>query len=97
MIEKDSAMSMRQKHSIAANELTRRLYNIDGEDFFNKYGHKCPIGVNGRNSDNSLYFEKVGWKVSEPLINGMQKTFSWINQQLSLIHISAPTRRTPIS
>lgn len=58
------------------------IYNIDGEDFFNKYGHKCPIGVNGRNSDNSLYFEKVGWKVSEPLINGMQKTFSWINQQI---------------
>jgi hypothetical protein len=23
------------------------LYNIDGEEFETKYGHKCPIGVNG--------------------------------------------------
>ena len=58
------------------------IYNIDGEVFFNKYGHKCPIGVNGRNSDNSLYFEKIGWKVSEPLIEGMQKTYKWISQQI---------------
>ena len=59
------------------------VYNIDGENFENKYGHKCPIGVNGRNSDNSLYLEKVGWKVSEPLIEGMEKTYKWINQQVN--------------
>tara|TARA_B100001287_G_scaffold68993_1_gene56759 strand:+ start:791 stop:1819 length:1029 start_codon:yes stop_codon:yes gene_type:complete len=70
------------KMAIQVSNKKLDIYNIDGEDFLNKYGHKCPIGVNGRNSDNSLYFEKVGWKVSEPLINGMQKTFSWINQQI---------------
>lgn len=58
------------------------IYNIQGEDFEKKYGHKCPIGVNGRNSDNSLYYEKIGWKVSEPLIEGMRKTFDWINKQI---------------
>jgi nucleoside-diphosphate-sugar epimerase len=58
------------------------VYNIQGEDFEKKYGHKCPIGVNGRNSDNSLYYEEIGWKVSEPLIEGMRKTFDWINEQV---------------
>ena len=60
------------------------LYNIDGEDFVKKYGHKCPVGVNGRNSDNSLYKEKIGWAVSEPLRKGMEKTYEWINKQVEL-------------
>ena len=57
------------------------LYNIDGKEFKNKYGHKCPIGVNGRNSDNTLYEEKIGWKVSHPLVDGMKKTYKWILEQ----------------
>jgi nucleoside-diphosphate-sugar epimerase len=58
------------------------LYNIDGQEFIDKYGHKCPIGVNGRNSDNNLYREKVGWTVSEPLIKGMERTYSWVKEQV---------------
>ena len=57
------------------------IYNINGQDFIEKYGHKCPIGVNGRNSDNTLYEQKIGWKVSQPLIEGMKKTYEWINKQ----------------
>jgi GDP-D-mannose 3',5'-epimerase len=58
------------------------IYNIDGQEFEDKYGHRCPIGVNGRNSDNTLYRDKVGWAVSEPLLEGMKKTFEWINKQV---------------
>ena len=57
------------------------IYNIDGQDFINKYGHSCPIGVNGRNSDNTLYFKEIRWKVSQPLIEGMKKTYQWIEKQ----------------
>jgi nucleoside-diphosphate-sugar epimerase len=59
-----------------------KIKNLDGEEFVKKYGHKCPVGVNGRNSDNSLYFEKVGWQVSEPLLAGMKKTYRWIESQV---------------
>lgn len=58
------------------------IYNIDGDEFVEKYGHKCPIGVNGRNSDNKLYEQKIGWVVSEPLRAGMERTFAWINEQV---------------
>jgi GDP-D-mannose 3',5'-epimerase len=57
------------------------IYNINGVEFENKYGHRCPVGVNGRNSDNTLYREKIGWSVSKPLIDGMRKTYSWILDQ----------------
>ena len=58
------------------------IYNINGQEFIDKYGHECPVGVNGRNSDNTLYKEKIGWVVSQPLIEGMKKTYKWINEQI---------------
>ena len=60
-----------------------KIYNIEGEDFLKKYGFKCPTGVRGRNSDNKLYKEKIGWEVSEPLIEGMKKTYKWIENQVN--------------
>jgi len=29
-----------------------------------------------------LYFEKIGWKVSKSLREGMEKTYKWINEQV---------------
>jgi nucleoside-diphosphate-sugar epimerase len=56
--------------------------NIGGKEFYDKYGFKCPTGVRGRNSDNKLYKEKIGWEVNMPLQIGMEKTFEWINLQV---------------
>jgi GDP-D-mannose 3',5'-epimerase len=61
-----------------------KIKNIDGDEFISKYGFKCPRGVKGRNSDNRLYFSQIGWKVSLPLIDGMGKTYEWINKQVNL-------------
>ena len=58
------------------------IYNIQGDAFELKYGHRCPIGVNGRNSDNTLYRNEVGWEVSRPLREGMEKTYFWIEEQV---------------
>ena len=57
--------------------------NIDGQDFIDKYGFPCPLGVRGRNSDNKLYKEKMNWEVSMSLIDGMRKTFEWVNKQVN--------------
>jgi nucleoside-diphosphate-sugar epimerase len=40
-----------------------------------------PVGVRGRNSDNTLYNQKLGWKVSQPLSIGLEKTYQWICKQ----------------
>jgi GDP-D-mannose 3',5'-epimerase len=56
------------------------IKNIEGEEFRSKYGFKCPIGVKGRNSDNKLYKEKIGWEVNQPLIEGLKLTYNWINK-----------------
>ena len=59
-----------------------KIHNIAGKEFFDKYGFKCPLGVQGRNSHNALYSKVVGWKVGQPLKEGMNKTFEWIDQQV---------------
>ena len=76
---------------IAINEFARmaieisgknlKIDNIKGERFKEKYGFPCPIGVLGRNSDNTLIREKLGWDYSQSLHAGMEKTYSWIKQQ----------------
>ena len=43
-----------------------------------------PIGVQGRNSDNKLIFEKIGWKPSEPLQIGLHRTYVWIKSQMNI-------------
>ncbi len=41
-----------------------------------------PTGVRGRNSDNTLYEEKLGWRVSEALFSGLEKTYPWVAGQV---------------
>lgn len=40
-----------------------------------------PTGVRGRNSDNRLIREKLGWAPSAPLVAGLEKTYGWIELQ----------------
>lgn len=51
------------------------IRNIDG-----------PLGVRGRNSDNRLIKERLGWAPSQPLREGMEKTFAWISDQVLRRH-----------
>jgi len=41
-----------------------------------------PTGVRGRNSDNRLIEEKLGWKPTYDLKNGMRLTYHWIEEQI---------------
>lgn len=69
------------KMAIKASGKTISIHNLFGKDFEQKYGHKCPLGVNGRNSHNKLFEEKMGWSPNQPLEQGIKKTFDWINSQ----------------
>ena len=44
-----------------------------------------PLGVRGRNSNNDLIREKLGWDYSMTLEEGISKTYNWIDDQLSAI------------
>lgn len=48
-----------------------------------KHDLSAPQGVRGRNSDNSLIKKVLGWAPSIKLDEGMRKTYTWINEQMS--------------
>jgi len=42
-----------------------------------------PLGVRGRNSNNDLIREKLGWDYSQTLEEGIRKTYDWIEEQIN--------------
>ena len=72
---------------ITINDLAKLVIEISGKELSidNTAG---PVGVRGRNSNNALLREKLGWEPSQPLRKGLEKTYSWITSQLDKRHSS---------
>ena len=66
---------------VTINQLTEMAMKIAGKQLTIKH-IPGPLGVRGRNSDNKLIKEKLGWAPSKPLIEGLEKTYSWIKEQV---------------
>lgn len=66
---------------VTINELAELVIDIAGKDL--SLNHiDGPLGVRGRNSDNRLIEEKLGWKPSSPLRDGLAETYGWIAEQV---------------
>lgn len=66
---------------VSINQLAGIIMKIAGKNL--KIKHiSGPTGVRGRNSDNKLIAEKLNWKPSRPLVEGLTKTYRWIEQQV---------------
>jgi len=66
---------------ITINQLVDKVSKIAGKSLIKKH-IPGPLGVRGRNSDNKLIKEKLGWCPSLPVEYGLQKTYAWINAQV---------------
>jgi nucleoside-diphosphate-sugar epimerase len=70
---------------ISINNLAKMIMEIAGKNLTIKH-IPGPLGVRGRNSDNTLIKEKLGWAPSKPLREGIEKTYHWILKQVSDIN-----------
>ena len=66
---------------VTINELVDTAANVAGKTI-EKNHIDGPLGVRGRNSNNDLVREKLGWDYSQPLEEGIRKTYEWISQQI---------------
>jgi GDP-D-mannose 3', 5'-epimerase len=66
---------------VSINELAKIIIDMSGKKISIK-NIPGPEGVRGRNSDNALISEKLGWSPKYSLKQGLEKTFSWIKSQL---------------
>lgn len=67
---------------ISINDFAKLIAEISGKNITIK-NIKGPEGVRGRNSDNALIQEKLGWAPSHSLREGITKTYHWIAEQVA--------------
>lgn len=63
------------------NEFARIAMSFEGKDLPIKH-IPGPMGVRGRNSDNTMIKEKLGWAPSVSIREGLRVTWMWIKQQI---------------
>lgn len=68
---------------ITIQNLTKMIISISGKDLQIK-NVEGALGVRGRNSDNALIREKLGWEPTQLLKVGIEKTYEWIKEQVEL-------------
>lgn len=66
---------------VSINQLADMVINISGKQLGKIYVDG-PLGVRGRNSDNQLIQEKLGWRPTQPMEIGLRKTYAWIEEQV---------------
>jgi GDP-D-mannose 3',5'-epimerase len=67
---------------ITINDFAKMVIDISGKNMRIK-NTPGPTGVRGRNSDNRLIKEKLGWAPSQPLRSGLEQTYQWILKQMT--------------
>ena len=67
---------------VSINKLAEVAIKLSGKKLTIKNIDVKQIGVRGRNSDNKLIREKLGWEPSMPLEKGMSITYNWIKKQV---------------
>jgi nucleoside-diphosphate-sugar epimerase len=83
LVESDFSgpVNIGSEEMVTINQLAEMVMSIAGKKL--KIRHIAgPLGVRGRNSDNHRIAEKLGWKPTRPLREGLEKTYAWIDEQV---------------
>lgn len=78
----DFPINLGSAEKVSINQLVDVVEAIAGIKLKRNYNLNAPKGVNGRNSENTLIKQYMGWEPSISLREGMEKTYSWIYDQI---------------
>jgi GDP-D-mannose 3', 5'-epimerase len=67
---------------VTINQLVSIVEEIAGIGVERRHKLDAPQGVRGRNSDNTLILERLGWEPSISLRDGMERTYRWIYDEM---------------
>jgi GDP-D-mannose 3',5'-epimerase len=68
---------------VTINQLVDLVAEIAGIDIERYYDLHAPEGVRGRNSDNTMSRELLGWEPSISLRDGLERTYRWIYDEVA--------------
>jgi nucleoside-diphosphate-sugar epimerase len=85
LVESDftGPVNIGSEEMVTINQLAELVMDVAGKKLSIRH-IKGPLGVRGRNSDNQLIFEKLGWRPSRPLCEGLEKTYAWVAAQVEM-------------
>ncbi|MCB0599410.1 MAG: GDP-mannose 4,6-dehydratase, partial [Phaeodactylibacter sp.] len=85
LMESDWAgpVNIGSEEMVSINGFVDMIARVAGKTI-NKHHIEGPTGVRGRNSDNALIHEKLGWKPTQPLEEGIRQTYEWITEQIRI-------------
>jgi nucleoside-diphosphate-sugar epimerase len=66
---------------VAINELVSLAESVGGIKLNREHDLDAPQGVAGRNSDNTMIQQILGWEPDTPLKDGLTRTYAWIEKQ----------------
>lgn len=75
-------LNIGSEEMVSINEMVKTLEEIAGVSLERTYKLDAPKGVRGRNSDNTLIREKLGWSPSISLRSGLEQTYAWIYDEV---------------
>ena len=67
---------------VTINELVNKVAKVSGKAVSKRHKLDAPLGVRGRNSNNDLIREAIGWDYTMTLEEGLSRTYAWINGQV---------------
>ena len=67
---------------VTINQLVDTAAKVAGKVVSKRHVLDAPLGVRGRNSNNDLIRETLGWDYSQSLEEGIRKTYAWISEQI---------------
>jgi nucleoside-diphosphate-sugar epimerase len=77
-------INLGSSEAVSINQLVDLVEAIAGIKLKRNYDLSAPKGVNGRNSDNTLIQNYLGWEPSISLRDGLERTYAWILEQYQL-------------
>ena len=81
--EIDEPINLGSDELVTINQLVDLAEEIGGVKLKRTYNLDAPKGVNGRNSDNTMILDRLGWEPSIRLRDGLEKTYRWIEQEIA--------------
>ncbi len=74
-------LNIGSEEMISINQLVNMVSDISGKSIMINH-ISGPLGVAGRNSDNNLISQKIGWKPNRPLRDGLTTTYQWVSKMV---------------
>jgi len=75
-------LNLGSSEMVSINQLVDIVEKIGNIKLKRTYDPDAPKGVRGRNSDNTMILDLLGWEPGLPLATGMKETYDWIRTQM---------------